>query len=497
MRIGVASFSHETCTFCPNPTTIEDFEKGGVFYGESVISRRQGIPGYVNGFIKAAMGEQDVELVGIIDASRAWGGSSGSWLTRKCFDKYSYDIVEGLKKAGKIDGVLLALHGAMAVEGCLKPEAEIVRRVRLAIGNKPIMVTLDLHANEDHELVEMADGVFIIKTYPHVDSEGTGMKATSCIIKTIRGNFSPTMAIKKPGIITPSVFQGTDSYPAKAIMDRAKDWEKSEKDVYSVSVAFGFAYADVPDAGASVIVVTDNDKELAERVANDVSSYIWRLREAFANKKVPKTREGVSLAKRAAKEGQIPVVIADHSDRTGDSTHIIRELINQEVDNFVVATIADQRVIKKILCEASIGDIVTVDVGGYMTVWSGSPISITGNVEYLGECEYVHNGPMRRGGRSQLGKVAVLNIGRNNHVIISPTLHQVIDSAIFSAVNLELNEFNIIAIKSRVHFRAFYNNVAGKIIEVDAPGLGPADLTQIKYKNIPKDIYPIGEKWRS
>ncbi|MBS7637563.1 M81 family metallopeptidase [Candidatus Bathyarchaeota archaeon] len=494
MRIAVASFSHETCTFCPRPTTIEDFERGGVLRGGEVLKAHRGIPSYINGFIKAAEEEGDVELVGILDASRSWGGSSGSWLTRECFDKYTYEIAEGLRSAGRMDGVLLALHGAMAVEGCLKPEAEIVRRVRGAVGDVPIMVTLDLHANEDHELTDVADGVFIIKTYPHVDSEQTGLKAARCLIATVRGEFKPVMAIRKPGVITPSVFQGTDFYPAKDIMDRAREWEG--KGAYYVSVAFGFAYADVPDVGATVIALTDGDKELAERAAQDVSDYIWSLREAFAGRRIPKTREGVEQAIRAAREGRRPVILADHSDRTGDSTHILRELMAQGAENFVVATIADERAIEEISRRAKVGERVEVMLGGYAHPLSGEPVKISGIVEYLGPCEYIHNGPMARGAKVRLGKVAVLGLGLNNHVIVTPTLHQIIDDAIFPALGLNLKNIEIIAIKSRVHFRAFFKDVAGAIIEVDAPGLGPADLTQLEYKNIPDEIYPIGRKWR-
>ena len=162
MRIAVASFSHETCTFCPKPTTVEDFEAGGVLYGRDVLESARGIPNYINGFIKAAEESPGVDLVGILSASRSRGGSSGSWLTEECFDKYSRGIAEGLRSAGKLDGVLLALHGAMAASGYMKPEAEIVRRAREAVGNVSIMVTLDLHAIEDHELVEAADAVFIL-----------------------------------------------------------------------------------------------------------------------------------------------------------------------------------------------------------------------------------------------------------------------------------------------------------------------------------------------
>jgi len=495
LKIAVASFSHETCTFCPRPTTVEDFEAGGVLYGEEVLERARGIPSYINGFIKAADEEDDVKLVGILAASRSRGGSSGSWLTEECFDKYSQGIADGLREAGEVDGVLLALHGAMAATGYPRPEAEVVRRAKAAVGDAPIMVTLDLHANEDSELTDAADGVFILKTYPHVDSQEIGYTAARCMIDTLRGGFKPTMALRKPGVMTPSVYQGTGESPAREIMDRARGWERREEDCYCVSVAFGFAYADVPDVGATVIAVTDDDTALAERIAEDVSDYIWSLREPFAGKKLPKTREGVAQAIKLAKAGETPVIIADHSDRMGDSTHVLRELMRQGATDFCVATISDEAAIKK-LGKSRIGDTVQVKVGGHSDCYSGEPADIRGNLEYLGDCSYVLTGPMSHGDTRRLGVSAVLGFGENNHVILTPTLHQVLDDAILTAVGLSLDDLDIVAIKSRVHFRAFYNDAAGSIVVVDAPGLGPADLSQHTYENIPGDIYPVGVKWR-
>jgi microcystin degradation protein MlrC len=100
---------------------------------------------------------------------------------------------------------------------------------------------------------------------------------------------------------------------------------------------------------------------------------------------------------------------------------------------------------------------------------------------------------MSKGAKRNLGLTSVLSFGDNNHVILTPTLHQVLDDAIFPAVGLDLEELKIVAIKSRVHFRAYYNERAGSIVVVDAPGLGPADLSQHDYKNIPEEIYPINK----
>lgn len=479
IRIGIATFSHETCTFCPDPTGIAEWE----YYGPPVRGDQVlGQGGYIRGFVDAAREYDNVELTGILSPRDARGGSSGSWLTLEAFDKYSNGIAKDLQETGPYDGVFLALHGAMAVTGVPKPEAEIVRRVRKAVGDIPIFVTLDLHANEDHELAEAADAVFIIKRYPHYDSALQGERAARVMLRAIKGDYEPVMATRKPGVLTPSVFQGTGVSPAMEIMERARIWEERTRDAF-VSVAFGFAYADVPDVGATVMVVTNNDQETADRIAQDMSDFIWRKREAFAGKRLPETAEGVRLAIAAARDRKVPVVVADHSDRTGNSTWILEELIRQGGKNFCIATISDDRAIADIQGKAKVGEQVTVEVGGYADEYAGKPVRISGTVEYLGKY-----------GRHPT--VAVIHFGDNNRVILTPELHQVTDPGILRSLEIDIGEVDIIVLKSRVHFwRGFVEDgLAKAVFEIDAPGLGPADVTKIPYQNAPKDLYPLVRK---
>jgi microcystin degradation protein MlrC len=98
---------------------------------------------------------------------------------------------------------------------------------------------------------------------------------------------------------------------------------------------------------------------------------------------------------------------------------------------------------------------------------------------------------MSRGATQRLGTVAVLHFGEDNHLVITSRLFQLLDDAILHAVGLNPDAIDILAIKSRVHFRAFYEDVASAIIEIDAPGLGPADLSQHQYEHIPENLYPL------
>ena len=479
IKIGVANFSHETCTFCPRPTGIEEWEfYGPPERGDAVLGRG----GYIQGFTKVASEFDGVELVGLLSPIGAVGGSFGSWITKEAFDKYTNGIVEDIKQQGPFDGIYLALHGAMAVTDVPKPEAEIARRVRAVVGpDVPIVGTFDPHGNEDQEFLEAADGAFCVKRYPHYDSRLQGERAGRYMVRMIKGDYKPTTASRKPGVITPSVYQGTGVSPAKDIMERARRWENREMDAY-VSVFFGFAYADVPDAGAAIHVMTNNDQELANRIADDMNEYIWRVRKEFAGRTLPKTEEGVAKAIAAAKAGETPVVIADHADRSGNSSWILEQLIAQGASNFCITTISDKKALDEI-AGANVGDTVKVNLGGYLDKYAGNPVPIEGKLEYLDKY-------------GRFDQTAVILFGDNNRVIITPTLHQVTTPDIFDALNIDIEELDIISLKSRVHFRRGFHEtgLAGAIIEVDAPGWGPADLTGLPYENIPKDMYPVYTK---
>jgi microcystin degradation protein MlrC len=110
-------------------------------------------------------------------------------------------------------------------------------------------------------------------------------------------------------------------------------------------------------------------------------------------------------------------------------------------------------------------------------------VPIKGKVEFLGKY-------------GQHAMVAVLLFGNNNRVILTPVLDQVTDPGLFAPLGIDLAKLDIIVLKSRVHFwRGFVEDgLAKTVVVIDAPGLGPADVTTIPYKNAPKDLYPLVKK---
>ena len=261
-----------------------------------------------------------------------------------------------------------------------------------------------------------------------------------------------------------------------------------------VAVAPGFAYADVPDVGMSIIAVTDGDRELAERIVQDVGELAWSLRESFCQP-LPNPQEAVAQAIQLVLQGRRPVILADGADRTGDSTHVLRELLAQGAKNFAIPGIADPVAVKQLEETAQVGQQVSVSVGGWASPYSGSPVELTGQVEFIGRPAYTLVGPMGKGARVQDGLVVRLNLGNNNHVVISERMRGANDSAGLTSVGIDVASLDIIALKDRVHHRAYWDSVAQADIKVDAPGIGAADLTTLHYENLPADIFPVGQKW--
>ena len=427
--------------------------------------------GYTQGFT-AAIGEyQGVELIGLTSPPGVYGGSSRSWSTRETFEEILAGQIADLKAAMPVDGVYLALHGAMAVRDIPRPEAEIAKRIREVVGpNVPIAATFDLHANEDEEFLEWANISLVIKRYPHYDTGLQGERAARLLLRTIRGSYAPTTATRRPGIVTPTVLQWTGRSPYMDIYERARRWESRESDVF-VSVALGFPWSDVPDLGANIQVITNDDQALADRIADDMEFLM--------------PEEAVARAIADIEAGNSPVVLADYSDRNGDSTWILDEIVKQGLSGVLVGTVRDELVIQKLLAsEAQPGDAFDMPVGGFAADSSGKPVQVSGTLSYIGEGMGYET-------------MAVVEFGDRNSLIITPALRQVIWTEQLEVGGLDPVEFDAFVTKSRVHFRRGFDETgfAKSIYFVDAPGefVGTVRLDSLTYENVDlTTMYPYG-----
>ena len=477
-KIAVIKYQHETCSFCPGgDTELDDWT---VVEAEDVL--RSG--SYIRGFVHMAEMFDEMNLVGIKSPGNVFGGSSRSWNTKESFDHFMQSIIDDLKANMPVQGVYLALHGAMAVRDVPRPEAEIARRIREVVGNDvPIVGSFDLHGNEDAEFLKWADGAFVTKRYPHYDAFIQGGRSAEFLYRTIKGDYKSTTASRKPLVITATVLQWTGQSPSMKIMERARRWESRQKDTY-VSVFYGFPWSDVPDIGAAVHVMTNNDQQLADSIADDMAEYIWRVREEFANGKFPMPKVAVEKAKEAIKAGQTPVVLGDYSDRPGDATWILKQLMDQDVNGVLYGCLTDIHALEKLKeTNAKAGDDFDMEVGGYTGEQAGKPVRIRGQITYFGSFWRYDN-------------IAVIDFGNNNTLVITPAYTQITSPEQLRFGPINPDNYQVFVVKSRVHFRRGFDETgyAKTILVVDAPGpwFGTTRLDALDYKYGPIDkLYPF------
>ena len=488
MRIAVLHFSHETVTFLSSDTTVDDFiYQGSPAAGESLLQSQP--RSYIGGFVKVAREFDGVELVGIESPLFPKRGTASGWVTTEAFERFLGKMISELKAKGPFDGVYLALHGAMAVRNVAKPEAEIARRVRAVVGRKAFIVgTFDPHANEDKEFLEAADMAFCVKYFPHYDEYLQGERAARMLVRAIRGDYKPATVTVKVPIATPTVMQWTGASPWMDLVQRALVWEAREPDVY-VNVMFSFPWSDVVDFGITIQAMTNGKPDLSKQIADEIAEFTWRKRADLVKAaKIHLMPDGVALAKKACEAGETPVVLADHSDRSGAGTWLLEQVIKQGLKKTLIATLADEEACAR-LASAKVGDPFDMAVGGKLDVSAGEPVRIKGKIKHVIETQGRRNGPGQRW-------VAV-DIGDGNTVVLSPYLVQIMEVSTLRDSGLDPDSYDVIAIKSRAHFRRGFddNGWATTILLVEPlePFLGTVRLEALPYKHADlTKFYPYG-----
>jgi len=483
IRIAVLNFAHETVTFLPNDTTRDDFiYEGSPAKGEALLA--WDARSYMGGFVKVAREHDGVELVGIESPLWPKTGTGSGWITEDAYEHFLGRQIAELKAGGKWDGVYLALHGAMGVRGVPKPEADIARRVRTVVGRDAFIAgTFDPHGNEDEEFLAAADMAFCVKYFPHYDSYLQGERAARTLIRAIRGDYKPATVTVKVPILTATVLQWTGASPWMDLVQRAMVWEAREPDLY-MNVFFSFPFADVPDVGMTIQAMSNGKPELARKAADDMAAWAWRRRKALLDTaKVHLIPDGVRLAKQALAGGDWPVVLADHSDRSGSATWILQQVIAQDLSDVMIATIADRKAVQAVKTKGlKAGDPFDMEVGGLADESAGAPVRVTGTISLV-----VH-----AFGRDWVS----VAFGKNNLVVLSEYLTQVMYPADIAGFGVD--KFKVFAIKSRVHFRRGFDDSGFAktilLVEPEQPFLGTVRLDALPYKNVDvKRFYPYAD----
>jgi microcystin degradation protein MlrC len=490
-RIAIGGIVHETHCFAEPKTTLADFRQQALHEGQAIVQAMAGTRSGIGGMIEGASG------YGWALAPTLYGAAMpGGVVAEDAYQAMLRGLLDGLAAAMPLDGVLLALHGAMVTEAQLDAESDILERVRAVVGPAtPIVVELDMHGNISPRTVELADVLVAFDTNPHVDPHARGVEAAGIMERLLRGAIRPTAAIAQPPLLLAPQATGTADLPLRAVHLRAAEME-AEESVVCVCMMGGFAYADTPFTGASVIVTTDDDPALARRYADELCDILMRHRDAA----LPQFLAPDTAVARALELPGGPIILVDSADNIGggtpgDGTDALRAMLATDVQEGTVV-LADREAVAA-CWDAGAGATIRMPIGGKADAWHGEPVEITGEVRALSdgvfECELPDNHfASFYGNTIRMGRTAWLRVGGVN-IILTERKTPPFDLAQLRGVGVIPEQQKMIAVKSAVAYRAAYMPIAAGVVEMDTAGLCSANLARFPYQHLRRPIIPLDE----
>lgn len=482
--IAIGGIMHESNTFSDTPTDYAAFSH--TFAG-NIIKTWGEAHHEVGGFIQGAT-DYNYTIYPTMMASATPAGR----VTDDAFDRLTDMLIQHLKSVPNCEGVLLALHGAMVAESYPDGDGEVLRRLRDAVGRDlPIVVTLDQHANVSEQMVAESTALVIYKTTPHIDQRQRGLQAAALMMRILKDGVTPTQGLAKPPMLLNIRYHVTSVEPMRSILNAAKALEP-EPNVLAASVAVGYPYADVHEAGPSSVVVTDNNPQLAREEADRLSDMLWGIRGQLTLD-LPDAAQAVQQA-ISLDASQHPVILVEMGDNIGggspgDSTFILSELLKQGASGFVVVVYDPEGV--QSCVQAGVGGAVSLEVGGKMDNMHGDPVGIKGSVRLIHDGQYIETEPRHGGQRyHNQGLTTVIKVG-DSLVVLTSRRQTPFSLQQLLSLGINLSEMQMVVVKAAVAYRAAYEPIAGNIIEVDTPGLTAVNPLHFEYHDLRRPLFPL------
>lgn len=489
-RVVCGEFAHETNTFSVQPADVSAFERRVCHLGDEVPASLDGTNTEMAGFIDTAK-RHGWHLLHTVTANACPSGK----VTDSAWDRFAGRISSTLKGGARVDGVLLALHGAMVTESFDDAEGELLANVRQIVGPAtPVAVTFDLHANLSPRTAELADIVCSYKTYPHIDMRERGRQAGDLLEQAMDGAIQPRTIYARRALLQGADGGRTDCQPMLDLLAKAEAFER-EPGCLCVSINAGFSYADIFDIGPTVTVTGDGRSTRYQEMADELMADIWTSRDVVNNVFLS-VDEAATVARAHAYTGK-PLVIADYSDNPGagsygDATNMLAAMLDAGLEDACFGGLCDPEAAHS-LCTAGVGANVTVELGGKIDArLGGGPLSLSGEVVSVTSGDFVYEGPMWARMRASTGPTAVLRVGGVDILVIS-NLQQITDIAQFKSNGIDPSAKRVVCLKSMQHFRAAYEPIADKVIVCDSGALASPDLTRLQFEKVRRPLYPLDD----
>jgi microcystin degradation protein MlrC len=484
LRIAIAELKQESNTFAPL-TSIQDFVNFHYYRKSEVIENLGSAESEIAGFLEIC-DENGFEVLPILAAFSVSGGP----VSMEAYKHLTEELLSGLREVGQVDGVLLALHGAMVCENVADADGEILEKVRRFVGPKiPIMVTMDLHANITRKKINNADTISGFHTCPHTDLVETGRRAARMLVRKLTSEFEPVMSFVKVPMVVPA--SNHIDFKPGAYADLI-DFTKSlmKKGAIDASAFTVQPWLDIPELGFGAVVITDSDKSLSDQLVCKLADAMWDSRMALSSANLTKPEIAIAEALRFDRG---PVVLSDVSDGTGagspgDSTAVLKVLLEMKPSKRVLLSIVDSKVAQDAL-ELGVGSWIRTFVGGTKSKSFTAPCEIEAEILSCAETKFRFTQKGYNGMEVEMGLCAVLAIGEIRLLVTSLPAFTT-DPAFYRAANLEPKDAHIVVVKSHAQFQDSYDEIATAIYILDTPGMSSDKISTLPFTKIDRPTYP-------
>jgi microcystin degradation protein MlrC len=485
MRVGIIGIQHESNTFQKAPTTWDQFEQGALLTGAS-IQREYGASHHEIGGFLHGLDEEGIEAVPIFFAWALPGGA----VTSRTLEKLLQAMLNELKNAGELDGVLVAPHGAAVSESRPDMDGAWLRELRSRVGPKmPIIGTLDLHANLSEEMVHATDALIGYRTNPHLDQRQRGQEAARLMARVLRGEVRPTHAAAMAPVAINIERQNTSTSPCRECYEALDDM-LADKRVLANTLLLGFPYADVPEMGASVIVTTNDDPDLARQLADEFAEYLRLRRQDFVGQFLDLDR---AIDKALA--APAPVCLLDMGDNVGggapgDGTLLLDALVRKGVNKAFVSLCDPASV--RLAVQAGVGRDVTLELGGKIDERHGPPLVAKVRVRGLYDGHFSESQP-RHGGRVHydMGPTVVTQLETGQTVMLTSRRVAPFSLQQLTSCGVDPQQFQVVVAKGVHAPVAAYAPVCPTMLRVNTPGITSADMTSMEFHHRRKPLFPF------
>jgi microcystin degradation protein MlrC len=501
-RVALLGFSIECNRFAPIAFET-DFRARTLLGGESMLANARSAAPMMLGEMPG--------FVADMDAAGPWQPKPGLLamaepngpVSQEFFDRMMAQWERDLREAGELDGVYCVLHGAGLTVNDPDPEGTLLAMVRdVAGGAVPVVATYDLHANVSPANVELVNAYISYRTNPHLDMRERGIEAAQTLRLLMSGTRTYLAHVRLP-IVPPTVtmLTGQDAHarPYGELIDlgqqRMREPPYSGR-VLNVSVMGGFAFADTPFNGLTV-VVTALDQGAADSLASEIAEAGWARRDRF-RPMLTSLADATALAKATEDRSRHALIFADVGDNPGgggrgNTMEILRAFLEAGVGNGLIGVIYDPT----LAAEAHIQGTGTRFLARFNREGGddfSKPFDAEATVAGLRDQAVRGRRGIYANNTLDLGLCAALTIGGLTVVVISNRV-QCADPVFFEMFGLDIAAARVVVVKSRGHFRGGFDEFFRHedVIEVDAPGLTSPILSRFAWRYMPRPVLPIDD----